>query len=619
MKSPSRAVKIAIVLVAVAAVVCAAQIALHGVRNARLGALFAAPFQICPREEPAYYPRVVYNLAEYLNKEEKAAEPASKDSEFATESNEGEIPWVDGESRDDVDAALRRRAEESLVDGTTGATPVARLRSPSAYRDRRPSRTLQIVYPEEGSLFPPNLCPPYVEWEDPRNDLWQVVIEIGERRERLMFLTTEKTWRFPSRLWERLRREGITCDVRLQVKGVKLDEDGKKLGVIQASEIVRFRIARDPADNYIVYRLVEPPFSSSKTPDLFVRDVREDEPRLFLSARRRYCVNCHAFSSKEGNTGKLSLQIRSLAAPGQKLPVYLGIYDIDRGSGYRAQLPFEIQMTTFMAWSPDGGKLAFSANQKIAALKPILYETQLAGMSTSDIAIYDPGRNEAYLLPGASSPDTLEIYPRWSPDGSLIVFSRSPMGAHPAYICFDLYSIAFDGGKGGAPTPVQDASSNGRSNYFPRFSPDGRWLSFCECDGGDLIRSSSDIYVKPGDLKGPAHRLECNAAYAADSWHSWSSNARWLVFASKREGGIYAYLYLTHIDDGGRASPAIRLPMKRKPDASFNIPEFVARNPGIREADLFEAIRVEKTPRVVKKRKLEEDYGDVQAKAREEG
>jgi len=514
--------------------------------------------------------------------------------------------------------ALRRHGERESVDGTTGATPVARLRSPSVYRDRRPSRSLQIIYPEEGALFPPNLCPPYVEWDDPRNNVWQVLVEIGGEGEWLTFLATGKRWRFPRKLWQRLRIEAVSRDARLQVKGLKLNKARQKTGALEASEIVPFRISRDPADDYIVYRLVSPPFSSAKTPNLFTRDIRKDEQKLFLSARRKYCVNCHCFSSKQGNVGKLSIQVRSLDARGHKLPVYLGVYDIDKGSGYRVQLPFEIQMTTYMAWSPDHMKLAFSANQKIAALKPILYETQLAGMSTSDIAIYDLTRNEAYLLPGASDPNMLEVYPRWSPDQTLIVFSRSPVGAHPAYTLYDLYAIQVDGGEESVAWPVEDAGNNARSSYFPRFSPDGKWFSFCQCDGGDLIRSSSDIYLKAGNLKGPAHTLACNVPYAADSWHSWSSNSRWIVWASKRDGGIYASLYLTHIDEAGHASPAIRLPVKRRPDASFNIPEFVAHDPRIRETDLYEAIRIEQEPRIVTERKSKELHGDAQKKEKKE-
>ena len=96
----------------------------------------------------------------------------------------------------------------------------------------------------------------------------------------------------------------------------------------------------------------------------------------------------------------------------------------------------------------------------------------------------------------------------------------------------------------------------------------------------------------PGGLSGRARRLECNDAQAADSWHSWSSNSRWLVFASKRDDGIYARLYLAHIDEAGRASPAVRLPLEQPPLASFNIPELVAERPRIPERELFDAVRV---------------------------
>jgi hypothetical protein len=615
-KIPSRSVRITLVVVAGVLLLAVGQFAVRAMRDARLSSLFKGPFELCVREEPTFYPRVVYNDKNYLAPgDESPAEPPSKDSEFATESREGEIPWVDGAAREDVNAAIRKHAEEASVDGTTGATALVRLRSPSVYRDRRPFRSLQIVYPEDGSLFPPNLCAPYVEWEDPSNNLWQVLLEYGNGSESETFLTREKRWRIPSKLWKQVCRRALTSDARLQIKGLKLNGAGDKAGEVQASESVHFRISRDRADNFIVYRLVSPPFSSSKTPDLFIRDIRKDEPKLFLSARREYCVNCHSFSSKQGNRGKLSLQVRSMAPGEKKLPVYVGVYDIDRHTGFRVQLPFEIQMTTYMAWSPDHTKLAFSANQKIAALKPVLYETQLAGMATSDIAVYDLTRDEAFLLPAASDPNMLEVYPRWSPDGTRIVFSRGPVGPHPAHVIYDLYEVPLDAGRESAARPIEGAVNNGRSNYFPRFSPDGKWFSFCQCDGGDLIRSSSDIYLMRGDLKGPARRLECNVPYAADSWHSWSSNGRWLVWASKREGGIYAYLYLTHIDEYGHDSPAIRLPITERPHASFNIPEFVAHDPLIGERDLFEAIRVEQEPHVVRKREAKEERGDVQEEA----
>lgn len=364
---------------------------------------------------------------------------------------------------------------------------------------------------------------------------------------------------------------------------------------MEVSRKVRFRISQWPADNFVVYRLVSPPFNPRKTPDTFVRDIRSFSTRPLIRARRKYCINCHTFSSKSGTEGVMAIQVRYMVEGEYALKVYLGMYDIARRRGWKVRLPFSIQMSTFMAWSPDGERLAFSANQQLATLPPVVYETQFAGEPTSDIAVYEPSRNVAYLLPGASQPDVLEMYPRWTPEGDALVFAAAPAGNHPALTRFELFLVPFNGGKGGTPRPIPGASRNGRSNYYPRFSPDGRWLSFCQSDGGSLIKSSSDLYLMPGDLKGSPRRLECNVPYAADSWHSWSSNGRWLVFASKRDDGIYARLVLTCIDDEGRASPAVRLPLKDVPLESFNIPEFVSQDPPIPERELYEAIRVERT------------------------
>ncbi|MEW6234407.1 MAG: hypothetical protein AB1656_03380 [Candidatus Omnitrophota bacterium] len=575
-------------------------------QSANIKALFDGPVELCPREAPVYYPRGTYQFDKYLSSHDSMGMDAnSSAAKFATKSNQQEISYVDGGARDEVEAAMRKHAQSNHDANDENNPALSRLRSPSVYKDREPYHSLQITAPEDGSLFPPNLCAPFVEWEDPRNDFWEASIRLPGEEKPLLFQTDKKRWRIPSAVWERLRREAVEQDAVIQIKGVQRDKSDRRIGSIQASPEAHIRISKDAADNFIVYRLVAPPFSSFKTPDLYLRDIRQDEPRIFLSSRRQYCLNCHTFSSKQGNSGKLALQVRSLVASGQKLPVYLAIFDIDKKIGFKSQLPFEIQMTTFMAWSPDGEKLAYSANQRVAALKPIVFETQLAGMATSDIAIYDLQKNDTYLLPGASDPNLLEIYPQWTPDGKRLIFSRSPVGNHPAHILYDLYILDLEG-ENPTPQPIAGASNNGRSNYFPHFSPDGKWFSFDQCDGGDLIRSSSDIYLLPADLQGEAHRLEFNTPYAADSWHSWSSNSRWLVFASKREGGVYAYLYMSHIDENGHASPAIPLPLIDKPQSSFNIPEFAANEPDIQENELFESIRVEPQPRLVQLRHLDQ-------------
>jgi hypothetical protein len=86
-----------------------------------------------------------------------------------------------------------------------------------------------------------------------------------------------------------------------------------------------------------------------------------------------------------------------------------------------------------------------------------------------------------------------------------------------------------------------------------------------------------------------------------DSYHSWSSNSRWLVFSSKRIDGLTARFFISYIDETGNAIKPFVLPQK-DPEfyqrflKSFNLPEFstfeVKVNPGnIRKSAEGEALQ----------------------------
>ena len=64
----------------------------------------------------------------------------------------------------------------------------------------------------------------------------------------------------------------------------------------------------------------------------------------------------------------------------------------------------------------------------------------------------------------------------------------------------------------------------------------------------------------------------------SDTYHAWSSNSRWLVFASKRDDGLYGKPYFTYIDRTGKAHKPFVLPQKNPSFydntlKSFNVPE----------------------------------------------
>jgi hypothetical protein len=64
----------------------------------------------------------------------------------------------------------------------------------------------------------------------------------------------------------------------------------------------------------------------------------------------------------------------------------------------------------------------------------------------------------------------------------------------------------------------------------------------------------------------------------SDTYHSWSSNSRWFVFASKRDDGLYGKPYFCYIDRDGKAHKPFCLPQEYPTFydnnlKSFNAPE----------------------------------------------
>ena len=65
-----------------------------------------------------------------------------------------------------------------------------------------------------------------------------------------------------------------------------------------------------------------------------------------------------------------------------------------------------------------------------------------------------------------------------------------------------------------------------------------------------------------------------------ESYHSWSSNGKWVVFSSRRDDGVYTRPFIAHIDKNGKGSKPFELPcadpdFHRQFMKSYNIPEFM--------------------------------------------
>ena len=129
-----------------------------------------------------------------------------------------------------------------------------------------------------------------------------------------------------------------------------------------------------------------------------------------------------------------------------------------------------------------------------------------------------------------------------------------------------------------------DCAAVGKSATVPRVSPDGRYVLFTLGDYGQfhIWHKSSDLYVK--DLQtGQIRALAAANSPDVDTYHTWSSNGRWIIVASRRDDGSYTRLYIAYFDRQGKDHKAFLLP-QLDPEynlllmKSYNIPE-LSRTP----------------------------------------
>ena len=460
-----------------------------------------------------------------------------------------------------------------------------------------PSGGIQIKYPLDGTLFPPEIVAPTFVWDDKTEGVkqWTVLLRFDDTDEVLRFPTNEPRWRPSETDWATIKQRSVERDAQVAVVGV--DSDAKAA----SSANVRIRTSTDPVGDSIFYREVPLPFIAAVQDPSRIRwrfgaiDSQTAPPIVLENLP--VCGNCHSFS----NDGSV-----------------LGL-DVDYGNdkGAYAVLPVSPQMTLddkkIITWSdfkkgdgeatfgllskvsPDGRYVISTVKDRaVFVATPDIWFSQLFFPIKGILVVYDTVTGTFKPLPGADDPEYVQSNPTWSPDGKWIVFARTKAYRKdalanarsilldekdvPEFIQdkepfkFDLYRVPFNDGRGGKAEPIEGASHNGKSNYFAKFSPDGKWIIFCKAENYMLLMPDSELYIIPA-AGGEARRLRANTP-RMNSWHSWSSNGRWLVFSSKANTA-YTQLFLTHIDEHGESTPPVVLDRFTGSDRAANIPEFV--------------------------------------------
>ena len=487
----------------------------------------------------------------------------------------------------DRDRAVRRREPAPAAMLFDGKLTPSSYKTP--YRETWGHTHLTITRPADLASFPLNIAPPSIEWEDRVSNAWLLSMNVPGWREPLEVITRRRSWRPPADTWASIKKSGTGEWIELELFGCRLREDNTAAAETYVDR-VKFRVSPYPADPVIVYRAVTPSFHGRKTPDIYYREISSFKETLFYPGEGRYCTNCHSFPDNP-DLGRADIELAIAGRDHVAELRNLGLYRFATKDGKALNIN-----TLFMGWHPEGGKIAVTGVDRILSRPLITMETQEFYGVVSDILILDSRSLEVFSLPGASEPGQMETFPAWSRDGQSIVFARAQEYVLGDSTKYDLYRVPYNDGKGGKATPVPGASKNGLSNFNPRFSPDGRWMTFNTATWASLVKPSADIWIMSTEEGAVPKPLECNSAYAMDSYHSWSSNSHWIAYASKRDDGIFARAYLTEISEDGHASPPVQLPVLEDSMMCFNIPTFLCTEFDIDAQD----IKV-KTNRVIRK------------------
>ncbi len=461
-----------------------------------------------------------------------------------------------------------------------------------------PTGRLAITYPLDETLFPPEIVAPTFLWSEETEgvDAWTVMVRFADSEPSLRFTTTSPRWRPSEVEWAEIKRRSVDAEAEVAVVGTAPAE-----GATSAATI-RIRTSTDPVGDSIFYREVPLPFikavqDPSRIRWRFGSIDSETRPPIVLEDLP-VCGNCHSFS---GAGDVLGLDVD---------------YGNDKG-GY-AILPVSEQMVLndekIITWSDyerDDGEATFGLLSQVSpdgryvistvkdravfVATPEIAFSQLFFPIKGILVVYDTETGSYAPLPGADDPEYVQSNPTWSPDGKWIVFARAKAYKKESIeniqsvlldqkdvaefvedrqpFKFDLYRVPWNEGRGGTPEPIEGASHDGKSNYFAKYSPDGKWIVFCKAESYMLLMPDSELYIVPAE-GGEARRLRANTPLM-NSWHSFSSNGRWLVFSSKAYTP-YTQLLLTHIDEEGRSTPPVVLDRFTASDRAANIPEFVS-------------------------------------------
>ena len=329
-----------------------------------------------------------------------------------------------------------------------------------------------------------------------------------------------------------------------------------------------WNIVKDKIDPYLTYRLIEPDYEIWNNIQIQQRCVENFEVNALghYEQLENRCMNCHTYASQNPE-----LSMMYVRGPG-------GGAILNR-NGELSKL--NIPGSVYFGFSPSGRYITYSTQKIIPAFHSDPSKRLEVYDATSNVFVADMEQQRIISSPLLSDSLKFETFPTFSPDGKYIYYCAADSVSLPTDIKslqYRLVRIPFDETSGTIGNQV-DTLATTSSVCHPRISPDGRFLLYTVADYGTFPIWHPEADLQMMNLEtGAVDSLQTVNSQKSDTYHAWSSNSRWFVFASKRDDGLYGKPYFCYVDKHGRAHKPFCLPQQHPTFydnnlKSFNAPE----------------------------------------------
>ncbi|MBO4821459.1 MAG: PD40 domain-containing protein [Prevotella sp.] len=461
--------------------------------------------------------------------------------------------------------------------------------------DYTQSQAFPSIYPDYVNVtIPVNIAPLTFEADEPADEMVasytsgdQVVVCRGQMQPEM------DEWR---ELTSKAKGDAIKVDVYMSKDG-------------QWTHYKPFNlyVSPDSIDPYISYRLISPSFVAYETLTINQRCLENYEENViydnFLCGYEKdgQCINCHHYQNYNPERMQFHARMKHggtfVSYDGKKKKVNMKNDSILSAGVYPAWHPW----LNLIVYSTDKTNQSFHT---VDSNKVEVYDL------ASDIIAYDVENNLVTNLENDTT--EFEVFPCWAPDGKTLYYcsghfiendsvtsNSKNVVARYKDLKYNIYKKSFDPETMafGPRELVFDAIAIGQSAVLPRISPDGRFMLFSSADHGyfHIWHRDADLWMM--DLKsGDVRKLDELNSPDTESYHSWSSNGRWVIFSSRRDDGTFTRPFIAHVDANGHGSKPFELPSAdadyhRLFMRSYNIPEFMRGPVTLRPQDIADILK----------------------------